>query len=728
MFSSVPTSFLASNNSQDTKQHSNLSFGNLNLSTDAFQNSNVFSSCMPTLNMVFGQDVVQPAKNQLVDSNLMFDFRQNKGNNISAQPMLPSSTILPKSEPESEQEMPSESSNLLTHMSNYTKALNSSLFTAIINREICHNPIIKQFSHSLLSSDCHHIYGILNTTTGVILLTIDIAHGNQLTKQKLDISDYITDVIVDPFDDNLILFSQQSTTLYIMNRFTKQAIRSYPHIIAYYPYYSHLQRMTYLFLLTVSEATAGIGINIVDMKAFNIHQCPTLIFSFDSLDRDIRKLLNDDVYSFSTVDIMRAYLCPFGASIDTCADTPVSGQIHQQQSFQFEETVFYVALDIVTPSNKAILVHSIVGPILLEPINQRIHSLSKIKASDSIKMISSDNFSVDFYLVKPIQSLLISDKGAAHIIGITPVVVCSSDDDVYSHYFLYICWGGVKMSTSLYELSGAEMFLYECDIPITISLQDAVFTHKDEGVCIYYLTALRSEPFNTNGVGAKVISLGTKTTDDMVHEFKQTVLDVASASLEETTFTMQGDSPIILGYDHSHQYCLCTSSTYKTVSILYRTCKPAINHDFILSKGIDPLLLSQLSSQRPTTTTTLQSCTQWLSKLSTNKLFDDVLGYLKTTPITQMDPDVLSAKLKYLNEAIIAVLSYSFSGETSPIKALLKETEDLLHKALKNTDLLLQSMHQIGMNLTQLSREYILRNKPDSISVSNTDTTMSSYF
>lgn len=144
-----------------------------------------------------------------------------------------------------------------------------------------------------------------------------------------------------------------------------------------------------------NEAIAGIAIYILDLKTQNLHQCPVPIFTFEFLDKEVCRLADSDTYSFSSTDVTRAYICPFGASTD-CLNMSSSNQLPQSQSFLFEESVFYVGLELLLPSNEVALVHSMVGPILLEPIKQRIASLSKIKASDSIKMISSDNFSVDF--------------------------------------------------------------------------------------------------------------------------------------------------------------------------------------------------------------------------------------------------------------------------------------------------------------------------------------------
>lgn len=729
--------FGTSNDNQNAKPQSNLSFENLNLSTDGSQNSNVFSSCMPTLNMVFGQNTVQPAKNQLVDSKLMFNFRQPKSNNLPAQPLsTPPAVPVPSKleleldldlepEPEPEQKRPSESSELIDYISSYTKALNSSLSTVVINEEICTNPVVKRFSHSLLSSYYSHIYSSINTSTGVTLLTIDVAHSNQLSKQQLNISDYVTDLTVDPFDDNLILFSQLSKAAYILNRVNKQVITSYSHVLAYYPYYSYFYRKTYIFLLMVDEAISGVNILILDMKTRNLHRCPTPIFTFDFLDREVRKLINDETYSFSSVDVMRAYICPFGASTDICLDAPTSDNIHQSQAIQFEESVFYAGLEIMAKHNKTVLIHSIIGPILLEPLGPRIPSLSKIKASDSIKMISADNFSVDFYMVQSIQSLVIVDEDSVPIVGITPVAVCSSDDDVYSHFFLCICWGGKKMSTSLYELRGAETFLYECNNSIDISLQDAVFSYGNEATCIHHVTALRNGPFNTNGVGTKILLLGTKIVENTTHEFTQTILNVANASLEETSVIKQGDFPIILGYDPCHQFMLCASSTSKTVSIFYKISQPTINHDSILSKGLEFSLVNQSTSHLSTASHQLN--TQWLSRLSTNKLFDDSLVYLKNTPVNQMDPNVLGAKLKSLNDVIIAVLSHSFPGEESPIGSLLKTTESLLRNIFNNNNLLLQLMKQIGENLVQLSCESVPNNNSCSASMTSNNNFMGSY-
>lgn len=126
------------------------------------------------------------------------------------------------------------------------------------------------------------------------------------------------------------------------------------------------------------------------------------------------------------------------------------------------------------------------------------------------------------------------------------MAVCSLDDDVYSHFFLCMSWAGKQTSASLYELCGAENFLYECNNPITISLQDALCSYKDEAICIHRVTAFRSS-FNTNGIGAKILLLGTKTIEDTLHEFTVTVFNVASASLEETAVTIQEISPSCLG-------------------------------------------------------------------------------------------------------------------------------------------------------------------------------------
>ncbi|ESU35880.1 Hypothetical protein DHA2_152410, partial [Giardia duodenalis] len=722
MFNFGTSSSSTLNVNQDTKQPGNLSFGSLNLSTGDSQGFNVFSSCMPTLDMVFKRDNVQPANNQLVDSNLMFDFRQPKVNNPPIQPpvatlaMTSDSTCpaTPEPQPPCALEPSSDPARLAEYISKYAQTVGSSLSTAVIRKEVCTNPIIKRFSHSLISSDNSRVYGLLNTSTGATLLTVDIAHRNQVSKQRLDITDYITELIVDPFDNNLILFSQSSMIVHLLNRSTGKVINSYSHTFSYYPYFSQLHRKTYLFLLMPNEAIAGIAIYILDLKTQNLHQCPVPIFTFEFLDKEVCRLADSDTYSFSSTDVTRAYICPFGASTD-CLNMSSSNQLPQSQSFLFEESVFYVGLELLLPSNEVALVHSMVGPILLEPIKQRIASLSKIKASDSIKMISSDNFSVDFYLVQQIQSLVISREEPKHLIGIIPVAVCSLDDDVYSHFFLCMSWAGKQTSASLYELCGAENFLYECNHPITISLQDALCSYKDEAICIHRVTTFRSS-FNTNGIGAKILLLGTKTIEDTLHEFTVTVFNVASASLEETAVTIQGDFPVLLGYDPTHHFILCASGTLASISILRMTSQPPVAYD--------PLVFNHSTTQ--ISTSLPQQITNWLSRLSANKLFEESLAYLKSTPVTQIDPDTLNAKLTSLNEVIIAVLSHSFPGESSLIKALLKTTESLLGQIFKNNNLLLQAMQQIDTNLVQLSCECI-SNSSSIVAKNINDDTISSY-
>ncbi|EFO62341.1 Hypothetical protein GLP15_603 [Giardia lamblia P15] len=721
MFNFGTNSSSTLNVNQDIKQPGNLSFGNLNLSTGDSQGFSVFSSCMPTLDMVFKRDNVQPANNHLVDSNLMFDFRQPKVNNLPAQPPMTTLTMSsdsafpasPGPQPPHVSESFSDPANLTDYISKYAQTVGSSLSTTVVKREICTNPIIKKYSHSLISSDNSHVYGLLNTSTGAILLTVNVAHGNQASKQELNITDYITDILVDPFDDNLVLFSQSSMTVYILNRFTGQVINSYPHTLSYYSYFSQLYKKTYLFLLMPNEAIAGIAIYILDLKTQKLHQCPVPIFTFEFLDREVCRLTDNKTYSFSSTDVTRAYICPFGASTD-CLDASLLNQPPQPQSFLFEESVFYVGLELLLPSNKVALVHSMVGPLLLEPVKQRVASLSKIKASDSIKMISSDNFSVDFYLVQQIQSLIISDEEPRYLIDIIPVAVCSIDDDVYSHFFLCMSWASKQTSTSLYELCGAESFLYECNNPITISIQDALFSYKDETICIHRVMAFRNH-FNTSG-GAQMLLLGIKTIEDTLHEFMVIVFNVANASLEQTAVTIQGDFPVLLGYDPIHHFILCASGTFSSISILHMTSQPPINYD--------PLAFSHSTTQ--ISKSSLQQVTNWLSRFSTKKFFEDSLIYLKSTPVAQIDPDTLNAKLISLNEAIVAVLSHSFPGESSLIKTLLKTTEGLLKQIFKNNNLLLQAMQQINMNLVQLSSECI-SNSSTVVTTNSNDDTISSY-
>lgn len=713
---------------QDANQSGKLSFESLNFSAGDSQSSNVFSSCMPTLDMVFKRDDVQPVKNQLVDSNLMFDFRQPKTSSLPTQPPLANSTVsftppqqsspAPKQESGPPQVLKplSDPAKLTEYASNYAQTVGSHLSTVATQREICTNPVIKQFAHSLLTSDGSHIYVLLNTSIGVILLTINVAHGNSTSRQVLDLADYITNITIDPFDDYLVLFSQPSTTIYILNRSTAQVIDTHLHVLSYYSYFSHIHKKTYLLFLVPNELTAGINIHILDLKTQGIHQCPVPIFAFDYLDKEIRRLTSDGMYSFSSTDVMRAHIYPFGTSMDIS----ISSQTHQAQSFQFEESVFYVGLELLLPSAKLILIHSMVGPILLEPVNQRIASLQTVKASDSIKMVSSDSFSVDFYLVQPIQSLVISTEEPAFLTDITPIAICSPDDDVHSHFFLCMCWTGKRSSVSLHELCGAELFLYECNSPITLSLQDRLFSYDYIDIHLYRVMAFRGSS-NTSGIGAQVLLLGTKTTENNVHEFVHIVLNVVSASLEETTTIIQGNFPILLGYDPCHQFILCASSTSDSMSIFHKTSQPSVNQEFV-SKGPESLLFSQATSQL---TTSRQSAMDWLSQVSSKQLFEDSLAYLKNTPINQMDPTLLGAKLKSLNERITAVLSHSFPGEVSSMKTLLRTTESLLRQIFKNNSLLLQAMQQISTNFTQLSREYIFDS--GSITKSNNDDTTSSY-